>query len=301
MFWAHKHKGFTIVELLIVVVVIAILASITIVAFNGIQERARMSAALAEAKQTHSAISVWQTTNNDNLPLDLASLNINSSDVDYWPYNDFSEYCISFDNGKGGSYYSLSSAKTTLEEGSCTDINWVAGDPLAYTDTPGSNVPLATPITGAADITLYTVFSIIDADSYYSGFAGLNPGITDNRFYFQGSTVGSPTAGYRIDTPAFANYTGQQTNVRLPGFHIGWMQSSSNATVRSFAFDKTTAHASTSMNPGTGWNFTHMFLSANSASYTPYAAVVYSGAHDLATRDAVMNWLSKKYNTGLTF
>lgn len=36
-----KVRGFTIVELLIVIVVIGILAAITIVAFNGIQQRAR--------------------------------------------------------------------------------------------------------------------------------------------------------------------------------------------------------------------------------------------------------------------
>ena len=40
--WARqKNSGFTIVELLIVIVVIAILAAITIVAYNGIQQRAR--------------------------------------------------------------------------------------------------------------------------------------------------------------------------------------------------------------------------------------------------------------------
>lgn len=39
-----KAKGFTIVELLIVVVIIAILAAITIVAYNGIQNRAKASA-----------------------------------------------------------------------------------------------------------------------------------------------------------------------------------------------------------------------------------------------------------------
>lgn len=38
--WA-KQSGFTVVELLIVIVVIGILAAITIVAYNGIQQRAR--------------------------------------------------------------------------------------------------------------------------------------------------------------------------------------------------------------------------------------------------------------------
>lgn len=41
--WAQRKSGFTIVELLIVIVVIAILASITIVAYNGINTRAQQS------------------------------------------------------------------------------------------------------------------------------------------------------------------------------------------------------------------------------------------------------------------
>lgn len=41
MWVKQKQTGFTIVELLIVIVVIAILAAITVVAYNGIQQRAR--------------------------------------------------------------------------------------------------------------------------------------------------------------------------------------------------------------------------------------------------------------------
>lgn len=46
----YKSNGFTIVELLIVIVVIAILASISIVSYNGIQNRAKATAATSTAK-----------------------------------------------------------------------------------------------------------------------------------------------------------------------------------------------------------------------------------------------------------
>ena len=45
----NKESGFTIVELLIVIVVIGILAAITIVAYNGVQNRARANSAQATA------------------------------------------------------------------------------------------------------------------------------------------------------------------------------------------------------------------------------------------------------------
>lgn len=44
-----RQSGFTIVELLIVIVVIGILAAITIVAFNGVQNRGKASAAQSAA------------------------------------------------------------------------------------------------------------------------------------------------------------------------------------------------------------------------------------------------------------
>ena len=51
--WAkNKQRGFTIVELLIVIVVIAILAAITVVAFNGIQNRSKNA-------KTVSAVTAW--------------------------------------------------------------------------------------------------------------------------------------------------------------------------------------------------------------------------------------------------
>jgi prepilin-type N-terminal cleavage/methylation domain-containing protein len=51
--WAKQKQqtGFTIVELLIVIVVIAILAAITIVAYNGVQERARNTQTITAVKE----------------------------------------------------------------------------------------------------------------------------------------------------------------------------------------------------------------------------------------------------------
>ena len=59
-----KHtlqKGFTIVELLIVVVIIAILAAITIVAYNGMQNRARNSAAKTAAATVSKKVQAYHT------------------------------------------------------------------------------------------------------------------------------------------------------------------------------------------------------------------------------------------------
>ena len=53
-----KQQGFTIVELLIVIVVIAILAAISVAAYNGVRERADNSAMQSELSQIYRKIQV---------------------------------------------------------------------------------------------------------------------------------------------------------------------------------------------------------------------------------------------------
>ncbi|MBM3210348.1 prepilin-type N-terminal cleavage/methylation domain-containing protein [Candidatus Saccharibacteria bacterium] len=58
-----SHRaGFTIVELLVVIVVIAILASITIVAYNGIQNRANDTAVQSDITNLYKKIEIFNTT-----------------------------------------------------------------------------------------------------------------------------------------------------------------------------------------------------------------------------------------------
>lgn len=65
-----RSSGFTLVELLIVIVVIAILASITVVAFNGIQSRAKQAKILAAVDAYADAFELYKLDNNDALPVD---------------------------------------------------------------------------------------------------------------------------------------------------------------------------------------------------------------------------------------
>lgn len=62
--YSYKNQGFTLVELLIVIVVIAILAAITIVAYNGIQQRAHTSAQKTAASTLHKKIEAYYAVNN---------------------------------------------------------------------------------------------------------------------------------------------------------------------------------------------------------------------------------------------
>lgn len=76
----HKQHGFTIVELLIVIVIIAILAAITVVAYNGIQQRAQNTAKISNVDSLTKLISLYR------------------ADRGSYPVTTNSSYCLTTDN-----------------------------------------------------------------------------------------------------------------------------------------------------------------------------------------------------------
>lgn len=78
-------KGFTIVELLIVIVVIGILAAIVIVAFNGVQSRAHDAAIRADLTNASKRLSLFHADNGRyaNSTAELNTLGIKLSKSSY--------------------------------------------------------------------------------------------------------------------------------------------------------------------------------------------------------------------------
>ena len=105
----HPWKGFTLIELMIVLVVIAILLGVVLPQFKGTQDEANMQRARSELRTLATAVESYYIHNSNALPSALSSLTsaspriVNAIPND--PFNAGSSYSYSRDNGTTPIYY----------------------------------------------------------------------------------------------------------------------------------------------------------------------------------------------------
>lgn len=155
-----KQTGFTIVELLIVIVVIGILAAITIVSYNGIQDRARTTVLISDLTNSSQQLSIDQIKTGV-YPATVAAADNNSglkasagTTYSYTVNNAAAPptYCLSATNGK--QTYSISAGDST-RGGGCTNFALNAVSPSAVlTDGVTTSTPYYDLSSGLKSVTV---------------------------------------------------------------------------------------------------------------------------------------------------
>ena len=124
----QPRTGFTIVELLIVIVVIGILAAITIVAFNGIQGRARTAVIKSDISQAVRKLEAVKVTNASGMyPATQADAGLQPSagnTLNYYYDSLTNRYCVEVYNGTT-TFFSVDMGQT-VSSGRCTGSGLIA-------------------------------------------------------------------------------------------------------------------------------------------------------------------------------
>lgn len=125
----RDRRGFTIVELLIVVVVIAILAAITIIAYNGITQRAKDSSLQSSLSQLAKRLeSAKYDSSSEIYPSTLANLNTNvpAGSFNYSVSVSGKGFCLTGVGDSGTTWY-VTNYQLQPTQGSCVTADGLVG------------------------------------------------------------------------------------------------------------------------------------------------------------------------------
>ena len=223
--WAkHQHKGFTIVELLIVIVVIAILAAITIVAYNGIQSRAKGSVASAALNQANKKILIAMNDGTlSGYPANQTafnSLGLDTSNVSYQYFllNGGTGYCITAT--VGSTMYKIMN-DTQSSPGGCTLTNIVLNPSIEANVT---NWP-ANWATGGAGTIAKMNDGGVSGSSYVRGTWSTAPTAGEGGLFYNHPNTGQITEG----TTYTASVSVRTSKTQRMRASIYWINSSGSA------------------------------------------------------------------------
>jgi prepilin-type N-terminal cleavage/methylation domain-containing protein len=168
----RKARGFTIVELIIVIIVIAILASLTLVVYSGIQDRARSSVAQADLANAKKKLTIYHARNG-SFPKTYQQL------IDANMHFSKSIYEVNRP-GKGNMYYCYNNATGTFAMGART-----TNSAYGITITSTSDVKTVSGNTVTADYTCTLIGLSSSSDPNAITWQGLETGTANWRDWVQ--------------------------------------------------------------------------------------------------------------------
>lgn len=143
----HREFGFTVVELLIVIVVIGILATLTIIGYSGVQNQARYAAQHSSLQQSYKKLEAYKLQNAENIPTSQASaitagiITPSDATTTYYPNNDANTFCLQYVNTTSASVVSsVSSNNSAAKNGSCLESGLLGWWPLNGNGNDASGV-----------------------------------------------------------------------------------------------------------------------------------------------------------------
>lgn len=198
--------GFTVVELLIVIVVIGIIATITVISYSGIQEKSIRNTVEADLRSASSALETAKSKSGGyptTKPADLPKSN--GTEYTYVYYGTSKSFCLAATTTEGDipSIY-LTSDNSTIKEGTCSAPTGGTVPAITTASLPAVNRNTAYNATIAASGTPAPTFSI--------GSGALPTGLTLNST--TGKITGTPTVSGTFEIGVKAqNTNGSVTRV----------------------------------------------------------------------------------------
>ncbi len=261
--WAQKQKGFTIVELLIVVVVIAILAAITIVAYNGINNRAKDAAVRSAAEQVLKKVSTYAITNADTYPSTLMDADIQNSGGTSYQYSvnnatNPKTFCVTATQDTIS--YFVSNSQGSPQLGGCDGhgVGGVAAITNFYLDPKPNSTSRATSWDGGNTGTSYT---------NVAATGNWSKSTRANRLVFP-ATITSNNGGFTVNIgSSYLSYAGTKYTIVASIQRI-----SGNAGIGGVSVDKSIAGSGTMTLHASGGTVSSMSIGQTYKVYATFTA-----------------------------
>lgn len=216
-----RQHGFTIVELLIVIIVIGILATLILVAYRGVTDQAKSSAAKNDLEHIAKQLNVYKenTGGGTTYPADTSSLQYSSGTTIQYSVNNAvnpATYCVTATNGSVS--YFVSNGSQAPAAGGCPGhgINGVAPitnlitNPSFETGTSGWSAINSAVIAQTTEQKYSGAYSVKVTPSTSSTYSGINiapPGNTGTQYTFSAyvysvssQSINFAADGYGVNT-----------------------------------------------------------------------------------------------------